>query len=185
MRSRIAVRGGIAQVAVFPITNPHLWKTATTVNLYLSSIGYAHRLQLCPNPQDRMRKVRVLIQWALRRDGPRARKLVLAFEVLLVTRRPISAKDAIGDIACCVIAIGRRFTIGRSVYLRVGSQGGRKGAFRHSIRMCGVGPLFRGGGAIAWGGYAGAVSLHLDGGENGLAKPRNGAYAWMGRCEHP
>ena len=139
-----------------------LGKAASTVNLYLQAIGYAHRVNTGINPLDHMKRVKLLMQGAVRRSGPPIRKLPLSCQDLMLIRNALDTEDIDSNIMFCTIALGWFFMLRRSEYLGPGLAGHNKQTFRHSVRTVDIEPLHQGK-RTTWQGQVDSVSLHLEG----------------------
>ena len=139
-----------------------LGKAASTINLYLQAIGYAHRLHKGHNPLEHMQRVKLLMQGARRRNGPPIRKLPISCEDLKFIRRALDQEDIDSNILFCTIALGWFFMLRRSEYLGPGLAGHVKGTFRHSVRGVDIEPKFQGK-RTDWDAEVDSATLHLEG----------------------
>ena len=148
--------------ALPPCISAPMGKAASTVNLYLQAIGYAHKLNLRPNSLEGMNKVKLSTQGATRRNGPPVRKLPISCEDLVHIRKSLSVEDTDSNILFCTIALEWFFMLRRSEYLGRGLIGHSKRTFRHSIRIVDIEPM-RLGKRANWEDEVDSVCLHLEG----------------------
>ena len=139
-----------------------LLKSAATVELYLRSLSYMHRLRTGINPLERMYRVKLLLQGAKREEGPPNRKLPVSCEDLIEIHRSLTPGCINEQIIYCAVLLGWFFMLRKSEYLGPGLPGQSHSTFRHSIRALDL-EAYKDSKRVIWGTDCDSVTLHIHG----------------------